>query len=91
MDAVSPNFEQLGPHFALHSGTTQDMCLQNITGGIFAKLGALGPGQRFDNTLWFLILMQRLQTSQTHVDPTLHVGPNKIDIIKYTIIYVVRL
>ena len=24
------NLEQLGPYFALHSGATQDMCLQNI-------------------------------------------------------------
>ena len=47
----SPNLDQLGPNFALHSGTTHDMCKQNIM-GISAKLRALGPRQRFDYTFW---------------------------------------
>ena len=49
------------------------MCLQN-TIGISAKLRSLGPEQRFENTFW--ILQRRLQTNQTHISPTLHVGPN---------------
>ena len=77
MAGISRNLEQLGPSFALYSGTTQDMCLQNII-GISAKLRALGPGQRFDNTFW--ILRRRwLQTNQTHIGPTLHVGPKLIN------------
>ena len=36
----------------------------------------LGPGQRFEHT-FCLRRRQRLQTSQTHTGPTLHVGPNK--------------
>ena len=32
------------PNFALHSRTTQDMCVQDII-GISAKLRALGPEQ----------------------------------------------
>ena len=49
------------------------MCLQNFI-GISAKLRALGPGQRFDYKFW--ILQQWLQTYQTHIGPTLHVGLN---------------
>ena len=54
------------------------MCLQNII-GISAKLRVLGPGQIFDNTFRILLLWRRqLQTNRTHIDPTLHVGPNNI-------------
>ena len=61
------------------------MCLQNIIGNS-AKLWALGPGQSFDNTFWILLLQLRrqrrlwrqLQTNQTHIGPTLYVGPNYI-------------
>ena len=76
MTAISRNLKQLGPNFALHSGTTQDMSVQSII-GISAKLRALGPEQRFNNTLWIL-LMRRLQTNQTHIGPKLHVGPKYI-------------
>ena len=74
MAAISRNLEQLGPNFALPSGSTQDMWLQNII-GISAKLRALGPRQRFQNTFW--ILLWRLQTNQTHVGLTLYLGPTK--------------
>ena len=75
MAATLRNLEQLGPNYALYTGTTQDMCVHNII-GISAKLRALGPEQRFYNTFWILLL--RLQTNQTrvHVGRTLHVGPN---------------
>ena len=56
MAAILQNLEQLGPNFALHSGTTQDMRLQNII-GISAKLRGLGLEQRFDST--FCILLMR--------------------------------
>ena len=56
---VGGNLEKFGPNFALHSVTTQDMCLQNII-GISLKLRVLGL----------------LQTYQTHIGPTLHVGSN---------------
>ena len=46
MAAVLLNIEQLGQHFALHLGTTQDMCLQNIIG--ISVMRALGPGQCID-------------------------------------------
>ena len=46
--------------------------------GIAAKLRALGPGQRFENTFWILLLRRRLQSNQTHIGPTLPVGPNKL-------------
>ena len=32
MAAISQNVEQLGPYFAPQSGTTQDICVQNIIG-----------------------------------------------------------
>ena len=49
MAAISWNLEQLGPNSALQSGTTQDVCVQNII-GISLKLRVLGPAQRFENT-----------------------------------------
>ena len=30
MATISLNLEHLGPNFALHSGTTEDTCVQNI-------------------------------------------------------------
>ena len=54
MAAILQNLEQIGPNYALHSGTTQDMGLQNII-GISAKLRALGPEQRFKHTFWILL------------------------------------
>ena len=44
------------------------MCLQNI-------IVVLGPEQRFENTVWILWRRWLLQTHQTHIGPTLHVGP----------------
>ena len=87
---TSWNIEQLGPNFALHSGTTQDRCLQNII-RISAKLRVQGTGQRFDNTFWILLMRRRqqLQTNQTHIGPTLHVGPNYI-VIRVHCFYIVR-
>ena len=43
------------------------MCLQNII-GISAKLRALGPEQRFDNTFWILLMRWRrlLQLNQSN-------------------------
>ena len=41
MAAISLNPEYLGLNFALHSGTTQGTCVQNII-GISAKLRAVG-------------------------------------------------
>ena len=69
MAAISQILEQLGPNFALHSSTTQDMCLQNII-GISTKLQALGLGQRFNYTF---LSQQQLQINQTYIGPTLHV------------------
>ena len=73
MATISWNLEQLGPNFALHTATTQDMCVHQD----LCKLRALSPEQRFDNTFldpptqpW------RLQTNQTHIGPTLHVESN---------------
>ena len=40
--------------------------------GISVKMGVLGPGQRFKHT--FCLQRRRLQTYQTHIDPTIHVG-----------------
>ena len=68
MGAISQSVEQMGPNFALHSGTTRDMYLQNII-GISAKLRALGSGQRFLHTFWIL-RRWRLQTNQTYIGPT---------------------
>ena len=76
MAAISWNLEQIGPNSALHTGTTQDMCVQDII-GIYAKLRVPGPEQRFDNTFRILLQWRRLQTNRTHIGPTLHVGPNK--------------
>ena len=50
MAVILWNLEQLGPNFALHSGTTQDMCLQNII-RISLKLRVLGLAQKFKNIL----------------------------------------
>ena len=55
MAAISQNLEQSGRNFALLFGTTQDICLQNIT-GISVKMRAQGPGQRFKNTFWIISL-----------------------------------
>ena len=76
MATISQNIKQLGPNFPLHSGTTQDMCLQNVS-TISAKLRALGPGQRFNYT--FFIIQRWLQTNQAQIGPTQksHVGTNK--------------
>ena len=49
MATISRNLEQLGRNFALHSGTTQDMCLKNIV-WITVTVRALDPGQRFEHT-----------------------------------------
>ena len=43
-----------------------------------------GLRQRFDNKFWIL-LRRRLQTNQTYVRPTLHVGPTIIQCIWYTV------
>ena len=77
MATISRNLEQLGWNFALSSGTTQDLCMQNII-GISVKLRALDPTQRFEHTFWILLLLRRrrLQTYQTHIGPKLHVRPN---------------
>ena len=75
MAAIPRNLEQFGHTFALHSETTQDMCLQNIK-GISVKMRSLCPAQIFQNTFWILLLLlllRWLQTSQTHIGPTLHV------------------
>ena len=78
MATISWNLEQLGRNFALHTGTTQDVRLQNII-GISLKLRALVSAQRFDNTFWILLLLLRrrqwLKTYKTHIGYTLHVGP----------------
>ena len=62
---------------ALHFGTTQNMCPQNMI-GISVILRMLDPGQRFRYTFWILRWWQhqRLQRYQNHihVGPTLHVG-----------------
>ena len=50
MATISRNLEQLGPNFALHSLTTQDLGLQNII-GISTKMRALGLGQRYDKQI----------------------------------------
>ena len=73
MVTISQNLEQSGPNFALHSGTTQDMCMKNII-KISGKFRVLGPEQRFD-------LHRQLQSHQSHIDPTLHVGPNNEHIL----------
>ena len=76
MAATSRNLWQLGQTCALHSWSTQGMCVQNIT-EISEKLWALGPEQRVENTFWILLLLRRrLQTYQTHIGRTLHVGHN---------------
>ena len=75
MATISRNLEQLARNFALHSRTTEYMCLQNII-GISVKMRALGPGQRLQRTFWIL-WRRRLQRYEKHIGPTLHVGPNK--------------
>ena len=50
------------------------MCLQNII-EISAKLRAVGPVQRLI-THFGSYYLRRLQTNQTHIGSTLHVGPN---------------
>ena len=75
MAAISWNLQQLGPNFALHSGTSEDTCLQNII-VTFANLRALGRGQRFMCTFWSL--HWQLQTNQTHIVSIFNMGPNKI-------------
>ena len=68
------------------------MCVQNIL-GIYAKFMALDPEHRFDNTFWILLMwrqQQRLQTNQTHIGPTLHVGPNNTIIFKRTLKYLFK-
>ena len=76
MATILRNLEQVGQIYALHTETAQDMCVQNII-GISAKFRVLGPEQKFNNTFWiFLQRRRRLQTNQTHIGPTLHVGPN---------------
>ena len=80
MVVVSWNLEELGQTLALHSGTTQDMFLQNFI-GISVKLKVPDPEQRFEHTfrilLHFLRRRQQLQTYQIHILITLYVGPNK--------------
>ena len=67
--AISRNLKQLGQNFALHSGTNQDMRVQNII-GISTKLRVLGSEQRLYNTFGILQMWrQRLQTIQTHMVP----------------------
>ena len=73
MAAILRNLEQLGPNFALHSGTTQDMCVWNII-RISLKLRALGPAQRFEDTFWILLPLRWLQSYQTHIGPTIQRG-----------------
>ena len=55
MATILQNLDQLGQNFALHSETTQSMCLQNII-GISVQLRALDPAQRFQHTIWILLL-----------------------------------
>ena len=75
MAAVSRNLEQLGRHFALHSRTAQGLCMQNIA-GISVIMGAgLEWAQRIEH-IFCLQWRRQLQTYQTHIDPTLHVGPH---------------
>ena len=78
MAAILQNLYHLGPNFALHSRTTQDMCVQNII-GISAKLRALARSQRFSYTFRILRRRRRLQTNRTHIGPHIHVGPNKVN------------
>ena len=70
MAAFSQNLEHLGRNFALHSETTQVMCMQNII-----EITVIIRVQRFEHT-FCLQRRRRLQTYQTYIDPTLHVGPN---------------
>ena len=76
MAAILRNLEQLGRYFALHTMTTQSMCLQNIF-GISVIMRALDPGQRFEHTFWIL-LRWWLQRHQKHIGSTLHVEPKNI-------------
>ena len=82
MADISRNIELLGRNFALHSGTTQSMCLQNII-GISVKLRALDPSQRFKHTFWILdpppLAAAASMLSKTYKSHT-HVGPDN----KYT-------
>ena len=56
--------------------------------GISVKLRALGPGQRINNTFWILVLQGRwLQTNQTHIGPTLYVGPKYTQLYSHTAEY----
>ena len=41
---------------------------------------ALGPGQRFEHT--FCVQRLQIQTNQTHIGPTLHMGPKITDNVK---------
>ena len=75
MATILRNLEHLGPNFALHSGTTQDTCVQNIN-GISAKLRGLGVGQRSPYKFWILTPRWWLQTNQKNIGPRFHVGPN---------------
>ena len=65
MAAISQNLEYLGLNFALHSGTTQDTCVQKIM-GISAKLRPVGWGQRSLYRLWILT---RRRPSKTYRSP----------------------
>ena len=71
MTTILRNLEKLGQNFALHSGTIQDMCLQNII-GISVKMRALGPGKRFEHTLWIILGGGGGFKPIQHI----HVGPN---------------
>ena len=66
-------------------------CLQNIIGisvkmmaqgsehiGISVKMMAQGSEQRSQHTFWILLWQRQLQTYQTHIGPTFHVGPNNL-------------
>ena len=47
MAAILWNLEQLGRNFALHSGTTQDMCLQHMIGiTVILRMLHVDPGQK---------------------------------------------
>ena len=76
--AILRNLEQFGQDFALHSRTTQGMCMQNII-GIPVIMRALALEQRFGNTFW-IMWRRRLQLYQKHKGPTHHMGPNNNDI-----------
>ena len=68
------NLEQfLGRNFALHSRTTQGMCMQSMI-GISVTLMMLDPVQKFKHKFW--ILQWQLQMYQKNIGSTLNVRPN---------------